>query len=177
MPGAGDTAVSRTDGVLTTDAQPHMGTCVHTGRSRNPGRGWPCGPGGVPGSQQYPALCGAPALPRRRPGAGTDRDDGGAGVLQVQEQGHHALVHLGSQPAQLLACHRRHQVPKQCHGRCPDPVPLLQDRGLEPSQTQLKDSRFLNQNPKEQTPQMDVGPSVEPSCCRDKWKRLDPGST
>ena len=129
--------MSRTDGVLTTDAQPHMGTCVHTGRSRNPGRGWPCGPGGVPGSQQYPALCGAPALPRRRPGAGTDRDDGGAGVLQVQEQGHHALVHLGSQPAQLLACHRRHQVPKQCHGRCPDPVPLLQDRGLEPSQTLL----------------------------------------
>ena len=43
---------------------------------------------------------------------------------------------------------------------------------LEPSQTQLKDSRFLNQNPKEQTPQMDVGPSVEPSCCRDKWKVL-----
>ena len=43
---------------------------------------------------------------------------------------------------------------------------------MEPSQTQLKDSRFLNQNPKEQTPQMDVGPSVEPSCCRDKWKGL-----
>ena len=129
--------MSRTDGVLTTDAQPHMGTCVHTGRSRNPGRGWPRGPGGVPGSQQHPARRGAPAPPRRRPGAGTDRDDGGAGVLQVQEQGHHALVHLGSQPAQLLACHRRHQVPEQGHGRCPDPVPLLQDRGLEPSQTLL----------------------------------------
>lgn len=137
MPGAGDTAVSRTDGVLTTDAQPHMDMCVHTGRSRNPGRGWPRGPGGVPGSQQHPARRGAPAPPRRRRGAGTDRDDGGAGVLQAQEQGQHALVHLGSQPAQLPACHRRHQVPEQCHGRCPDPVPLLQDRGLEPSQTLL----------------------------------------
>lgn len=129
--------MSRTDGVLTTDAQPHMDMCVHTGRSRNPGRGWPRGPGGVPGSQQHPARRGAPAPPRRRRGAGTDRDDGGAGVLQAQEQGQHALVHLGSQPAQLPACHRRHQVPEQCHGRCPDPVPLLQDRGLEPSQTLL----------------------------------------
>ena len=70
-------------------------------------------------------------------------------VLQVQEQGHHGLLHLGSQAAQLLACHRRHQVPEQCHGRCPDLVPLLQGRVSEPSQTHLGtlDSQYPQQDP------------------------------
>lgn len=40
------------------------------------------------------------------PSAGTDRDDGWTVVLQVQEQGYHALVHLGSQATWLPACHR-----------------------------------------------------------------------
>lgn len=76
------------------------------------------------------------ALPQPRqgesPAAGTHRDDGGTAVLQVQEQGHQALVHLGSQADQLPACRCCHQVPEQRHGRRPDPVPFLQDGGSEP---------------------------------------------
>lgn len=72
-------------------------------------------------------LC-LPSAPRESPPAGTDRDDGWTAVLQVQEQGHHALVYLGPQATQLPARHGCHQVPEQCHGRRPDPIPLLQGR-------------------------------------------------
>lgn len=81
-----------------------------------------------PQPPDFPATCGTHG--GKGPPAGTDRDDGWTAVLQVQEQGHHALVHLGSQATWFPACHRCYQVPKQCHGRCPYPVALLQDRGL-----------------------------------------------
>ena len=79
-------------------------TCVLAGRSGNPVGAGPAAQG-VSLALSSPLPTVGPSPSRRRPVAGTDRDDGGAVVLQVQEQGHHDLLHLGSQAAQLLACH------------------------------------------------------------------------
>lgn len=116
-------------------------TCVCTGVCTWRGVGKPTrGPNLPP--QGAPLAVGQPHCHLQTPGpqpcpgqgrlVGTDRDDGRTAVLEVQEQGYHALVHLGSQATERSAGHRRHQVPKQRHGCCPDPVPLLQSGGSEP---------------------------------------------
>lgn len=78
------------------------------------------------------AAGGSPAAAKRRPLGSTDCGHGRTAVLQVQEQRHQALLHLRPQAPRLPAGHRCHQVPEQCHGRCADPVSLLQGGSSEP---------------------------------------------
>ena len=80
--------------------------CAHGEEQENQAGGWTRWPRGCPWVSGSPL----PTVgPQPHQGEGplltTDRDDSGAAVFQVQEQGHHALVHLGSQAAELLACH------------------------------------------------------------------------
>lgn len=85
----------------------------------------------VPAVRSQPPVCPQPH-PGEGPSVGADLDNGWRAVPQVQEQGHHALVYLGPQAAQLPAGHGSYQVPEQRHGCRPDPSPLLQGGGSEP---------------------------------------------